>query len=208
MKVIKLRCTITDTVLYEGRFENVARCLEQAMKDRADITNVSLKNMDLSCAALDEASFHMADFTGANLTGANLSEANFTDCRFLGAALFNTCLSYSRLLRCGFEGASFGGTEITGTWLEDCRFSTLSCFTLDFVQAATMRGTSFIGTSGEAYPMTRPPLVIRGAQMGPVSLLDRHIKIGARVMPIHACAEHLQLVKGIEKLQKMKMIAA
>lgn len=208
MKVIKLHCNTTARTLYEGVFENAARCLEQAVKDRADITNVNLRNMDLSRAALDEATFHMADFTGANLTGANLSEARLTDCRFHGAALYNTCLSFSRFRHCGFEGASFGGTDIMGAWLEDCRFSTLSCFSLEFVQAATMRGSGFVDARGNAYPMTRPPLVVRGTQLGLICLMDGHTKIGARIMPAGTSTAHLQLLRGIEKLQKLKAPAA
>lgn len=204
MKVIKLRCNVTKTILYEGAFETAAQCLEHAIKDRADITNVNLKNTDLSRASLDEAVFHFADFTNANLTGANLSGATFTDCRFHGAALYNTFFCYSHFRHCSFESASFGGTDITSAWLEDCLFSTLSCFTLDFVLARTMRGSRFTDPEGKIYPMTRPPLVIKGTHMGPICLMDRHVKIGARIMPAASCPEHFQLLKGIEKLQKLK----
>ncbi len=84
--------------------------------------------------------------------------------------------------RARFEGASFGGTDITGSDISHAVFSNLSCFSLDFVLAASMIGCSFANTGGLVSTMSRPPVVIRGAAENIIVFMDHCVKIGHEML--------------------------
>lgn len=194
MQNYQLRSIKDDAILFEGRFDTFKACLERAVTDRVALHCVDLRNQNLTNANLDDALMPGADFSGSNLTGANMSESYFKDASFNGAALYNTCFCDSNLSACNFENAAFGATDIHGAIITRARFSTLSCFGLDFVTARAMIGCIFINPDGTPCPMSRPPLVIRGLGNDILVLLDHHTKTG------HNITESQRLRGILEKL--------
>jgi len=181
MTLIQLKSYKEELTLYEGNFPSMAACTEQAVADHVSLQYTDLRNTNLMNAALDGADLTGALLTGANMTGANLSEAKLKNANLNGAALYNSCMCYSDLSGCNFENASFGATNITSSDISKSRFSTLSCFTLDFAFADKMEGCSFITVDRLACPMSRPPIVIHGLTPSPIIVMDRHIKIGGKI---------------------------
>lgn len=183
MPLIKLQSDQDDHLLYEGNFPTLVACLEQAVRDRTDLTGINLHKANLMNANLDEAQMPYANLSGANLSGANLSEAFLKGANFMGCALYNTCFCYSDLSYCDFGDSSFGSTDIAGADISESRFSTLSSFTLDFNLARNMVGCVFRDPSEMLCAMSRPPVVIHGLQNGPLVMMDHHVKIGSIVKP-------------------------
>ena len=177
MKIYDIISRHSDTVLFSGRFRSFRHALECAVADNTDLTGADLRARNLSGVSLDDARLAQADFTGSNLTGANLSEAPLRGSSFVNTCLYNTCLAYSDLQGCSFVDASFGGTDITGSNLSYATFSTLSCFSLDFVDAAAMTGCVFTNPDGLIATMSKPPLVIKGASRSVIIFMDRTVKI-------------------------------
>lgn len=168
--------------MFEGRFKSFKACLEQAVRDRVALNCVSLRNLNLINVNLDDAIMPGADLSGSNLSGTNMSEAYLKGAAFNGSALFNVCFNDSNMSACDFTDASFGATDIHGSIISHAQFSTLSCFTLDFVQTREMGGCIFINPDGHICDMSRPPVVIRGIGRSPIILLDKHIKAGHNII--------------------------
>jgi hypothetical protein len=182
MTLVQIKsCRNGNKPLFEGHFHSMAACLEQAVAEQVNLEKADLRNINLTNANLDGANLAGAHFTGANLSGANLSEANLKGARFEGASLYNTCLCYSDLHACNFESASFGATDMTGCDLSGSRFSTLSCFGLDFALVENMQGCVFRDPGGTICEMSRPPVAIKGPGVNPVVFMDRHVKIGSHI---------------------------
>ncbi len=178
MKHYQIRSIEKRTILFEGFFENFKTCLENAVADKAILNHADLTNRNLTNVNLDDAIMPGANFTNSNLTGANMSEAYFKDARFNGAALYNTCFYDSNLTGCDFTDASFGATDIFGTIISNARFSTLSCFTLDFQSVRNMDGCLYISRDGHICRMSKPPLVVHGYTRKPIIFMDDHVKAG------------------------------
>lgn len=178
MRPYQILSTNDNTILFEGRFHTFKHCLEQAVRDKARLNNADLRQKNLSNATLDDGLFAQADFSGSNLTGANLSEAILRGAHFNSTDLYNTCFAYSDLQGCIFSDASFGGTDIAGSNISHAVFSTLSCFSLDFVDAAAMDSCVFTNPDGLVATMSSPPLVIKGASKKTIIFMDKNVKIG------------------------------
>jgi uncharacterized protein YjbI with pentapeptide repeats len=177
MKIYDIISRHSDKILFSGRFRSFRHTLESAVTNNTDLTGADLRARNLSGISLDDALLDQADFTGSNLTGANLSEARLRGASFINTCLYNTCFAYSDLQGCSFIDASFGGTDITGSNLSHSTFSTLSCFSLDFVDAAAMTGCIFTNPDGMIATMSKPPLVIKGASRSVIIFMDRTVKI-------------------------------
>ncbi|MCC6597668.1 MAG: pentapeptide repeat-containing protein [Alphaproteobacteria bacterium] len=182
MTQYQLRSTQNNSLIFEGNFTSFRACLEHAVNLRLNLEHIDLSHKNLSNAHLDEALLRGANFTGTNLSGANLSDSQLSGACFDSAALYNTCLALSDLEGCNFENASFGATDIHGTILDHARFSTLSCFSLDFTRARQMGGCHFVNPDGRICRMSRPPIVIRGLGREPLVLMDEDIKAGHNLL--------------------------
>ena len=119
----------------------------------------------------------------ANLTGANLSEANLSQSTFYNCSLYNTCLAYSDLRNSDLRGASFGATLIDGTNLQNCIFSTLSCFSLDFYLARCMDGCVYVSSQGSVHRMSQQPIVLKGCLNTHIIVFDQTVKVGMKFFP-------------------------
>ena len=171
----------TGTVIFEGDFASLRDCAEHAAGDGVCLDFADLAHANLVNASLDETSLRCARLHGANLTGANLSEADLDGSDFTDAVLCNTCLCFSSLRHCRFDGALFGAADITGSAVDRCVFSTLSAFHLNFRGAGSMDGCIYVDPENIHCPFSRPPAVVAGLAW-PVVVMDRHIKIGSRIM--------------------------
>ena len=162
MKTYTILSARTAAALYEGAFESFVHCLEQAVREGIDLSHADLRNRNLANACLDDGLLEGADFSNSNLTGANLSEANLRGASFYGTDLYNACMACADLSHCNFEDASFGATDISGSDISFSRFSTLSCFTLDFNAAQRLEKCSFTDEGQTLLSWSAPPVVVRG----------------------------------------------
>ena len=172
----------TKRILFSGQYRNFKSCLEDAVHRRVALEHGDFTNKDLSNVNLDEAIAPFAKFSHSNLSGANMSEALLNGSDFSSSALYNTCFHSSNLKGCNFKDAHFGGTDIHGASLGHSEFSTLSCFTLDFIRCREMKGAVFINPDGQVCSMSRPPVIIKGWRNLPVILMDDVIKSGHSVI--------------------------
>lgn len=190
-------CKHTDgTILYEGDFETLKHCLEDAVSRDIVLSYIDLKNQNLSNVNIDGANMPYANFSGSNLSGANLSEAIIHNSNFRNTSLYNCCMSHSDLQKCDFSGAGFGGTLIDYADLGGCSFSTLSCFDLDFVYCKNLEGCKFIEPNNRYYEMSGAPIVIKGMLNTPIILFDKTVKIGDRTMKRSAMPQLLSVLSS------------
>lgn len=181
MGYVSLTSYKTGKPLFAGFYPSTIACLEDAIRKETDLSYIDLSHQDLSNGNFDNACMPFARMIGANLSGANLSEACLANGLFHHADLYNTCLCYSDLRACDFTDCNFGGTDITGADISFSFFSTLSCFDLDFFNAAHMQGCIFLNTESEACEMSFRPIVVKGLLSTPMIIFDKQIKIGKTI---------------------------
>ncbi|MGH1398131.1 MAG: pentapeptide repeat-containing protein [Alphaproteobacteria bacterium] len=169
---------ITNTLLFEGTFPTFKHMLETAISEGENLSHADLRYKNLSHANLDEAYLAHADFTGANLTGANMSEANLYGANLSHTALHNTCFAYSDLSEADFTGAHCGATDIAMAYLDECTFSDISCFTLNFKQATSMQNCRFTTQNGESSHFSKAPIIINGLIESPLIITENTAYIG------------------------------
>lgn len=185
------------TVLFEGSFSSLKTCAEAAVAEGVNLDGADFRLKNLQGANLDDGALAGADFRGANLGGANLSEANLQGCTFENANLVDACLAHSTLRGADFSGTRLGATDIAGVDLRECLFAGLATFSLDFMQAANMDGSAYRHLETRLLPMTRPPRVLIGFMNTPAAMLDQHMVIGQRVLPLTHNSEAGTLLKEI-----------
>ncbi len=197
MRHFQITSCVDKSIIFEGQFYRFRHCLEQAVKEHVELQCADLTRRNLCNAMLDDAKLAHADFSGSNLTGANLSEAQLSGASFVNTDLYNTCFAGSDLRACRFEGASFGGTDITGCDISHSRFSTTSCFSLEFARAASMQGCLFTNPDGLRGLMSRPPVVIRGGNPPMMVFMDECLKIDHDLLDM---PEGIALLKSRQKV--------
>ncbi|MGZ9097253.1 MAG: pentapeptide repeat-containing protein [Micavibrio sp.] len=180
-----IKSSLVNEALYYGTFSSFRRCVEQAVADGISLRGASLRNTNLLNAELDGADFRQADLSGCNLAGANASECRMNGADFTGATLHGTILCESDLSHACMGSAAFGATDVFAAVLNDCHFSSLSAFTLDFIDASSMTGSCFVNPCGTVCPMSRPPVLIQGLNQRMI-IMDRHIKIGHDVFALNS----------------------
>ena len=203
MKHFSLRKHTDKTILYEGEYGSLKHCLEDAIKRNIDLSHINLRNQNLSNANIDGANMHDADFSGSNLSGANLSEALLHNSNFRETSLYNCCMSHSDLRECDFSGAGFGGTLIDYADLGGSRFSTLSCFDLDFVYCKSLEECKFIDPGNKHYEMSGAPIVIKNMLNTPIIIFDKTVKIGEKTIKRSAMPKLLSVLSsyGYQQIQ-------
>jgi len=97
----------------EYEAENIAKALEMAVKDGADLTRANLYGADLTRANLTRANLYGADLTRANLTRADLYGADLTRANLYGANLYGADLTRANLTRANLTGADLTRTDLT-----------------------------------------------------------------------------------------------
>tara|TARA_B100001989_G_scaffold202654_1_gene151086 strand:+ start:3001 stop:3624 length:624 start_codon:yes stop_codon:yes gene_type:complete len=183
MNITSLKSYKTGKTIFSGPYADIVACLEDAVQKRINLEYVDLSHQNLSNANLDEAHMPYADFTGCNLSGVNLSESNLRMSKFQHACLYNSYFCYSDLYGCDFINTDFGATNIVGADMQCCKFSTLSCFSLDFVDVGSLAGSQFHHVNGNIYPMSNSPIVIKGIFNTPIVIMDSVVQIGRNTFP-------------------------
>ncbi|PCI57008.1 MAG: hypothetical protein COB36_01695 [Alphaproteobacteria bacterium] len=187
------------TEIFSGYYSSFTECLEDAVKKQINLSHINLQNKNLSNANLDNAHMPNALFISTNLSGTNLSEANLANAVFYNCSLYNTCLSFSDLRRCDFRNANFGATLIDSANIQDCIFSTLSCFDLDFYFTANMTGCLFVSDDGKIHRMSKHPMVLKGFMNTHIIILDHTIKIGMKTFPKTILPELMKIISSYTK---------
>ena len=196
-KTYSIQHITTQSTLFEGIFASLKTCTEAAVREGADLSGADFRLKNLHGANLDDGAFAGADFRGTNLGGANLSEANLRGCRFENANLVDTCLAHSNAQGSDFSGARLGATDIAGADLRECLFAGLATFSLDFMAVADMGGSAYRHIETRLLPMTRPPRVLMGFMSTVAAMLDQHMVIGQRILPLAQHSEGGTLLKEI-----------
>ena len=173
----------TGKIIFSGHFLNFKACVEQAIADKISLFQADLRNTNFLNAELDGGDFRQADFSGSNMSGANASECQMQGANLSAVTLHGAVLCESNFRKTIFDGALFGATDVFGSNLSACRFSTPSAFTLNFSDAKTMTGSQFANSCGTLCQISRPPVVISGLNQT-VVMMDDHIKIGANVFAL------------------------
>jgi len=103
-------------VLFEHERENntIKLTLEEAVKQKADLSGADLSGADLSGADLSGADLSGADLSGADLSGANLLRADLSGADLSGANLLRADLSGANLLRANLLRAIIKDILIVG----------------------------------------------------------------------------------------------
>jgi hypothetical protein len=177
MKLIQLKRINDDKVIYEGRYNSIRACVEDAIRQGETLDYIDLSGANLVNASLDGAKMRGASLKGANLSGANLSEADFRGSNFSEASLYNACFCWSNLASCNFHYAGFGATDISGAILNCCRFAGLSTFSLSFGESLSMKDCRYTDMHGRKMAMNSPPLVIGGLERS-LAVIDEDVIIG------------------------------
>ena len=118
---------------------------------------------------------------------------------FYNCSLYNTCLSFSDLRKCDFRNANFGATLIDSANIQDCMFSTLSCFDLDFYFTASMTGCTFMSDDGKMHRMSKHPMVLKGFMNTHIIIFDHTIKIGMKTFPKTILPELIKIIISYTK---------
>jgi hypothetical protein len=108
---IKILNRFTGAVLFEGEYESLRACVEDAVRrnvslDGASLNGASLDGASLNGASLDRASLNDAWLDGASLNGAWLDGASLNGASLDGALL---------------DGASLNGASLDGAYLENAK---------------------------------------------------------------------------------------
>lgn len=166
--------------LFSGKYNTFEDCLEDAIFQKTDLSYIDLKYKNLSNLNLDGAIMPYADLKGSNLIGANMSECYLDGTIFDDSSLYNTCFAYSQMPSCSFLGCQFGATMIEGCNIQDSKFSTSSCFDLDFYLTTAMSGCIYVDQNYRTHKMSEPPSVLKGFLNTPIIILDQSIKVGSQ----------------------------
>lgn len=179
-------------ILFQTQAKSFKQALEIGVKENINFTAACLRHQNLSNANLDDGLFRGADFSYSNLNGANLSECDLAASIFSHATLYHCFLNLSDLSRSEFYDARFGDTDIMGATLNNCGFSSPSCFSLSFSHARAIRKCHFKTANGKIITFSKPPVINSGRFSSPVITIGEHKLIGNRL--IHqANAHHFSL---------------
>jgi uncharacterized protein YjbI with pentapeptide repeats len=134
---IELKHRVTGSVLFSLETDSLKRAVEEAVKQKTDLSFVNLRGADLEGANLEEAYLGGADLERADLERADLYEANLR-----GANLYRVNLKGADL-----EEANLRGANLRGAYFEEAYFE----------------GAYFEGANGEKLKLVgRRPLLIIG----------------------------------------------
>ena len=180
MKHYQLKKKQTGQILFEGLFNTIKECLEDAVTRQIDLIGVELENSNLSGINLDGANLFQASLKNCNLTGANISEAQCTEAEIINCDLTAACLAYSHFQGTSFYETSFGSTDLAGSHIENCVFSCPSCFSNNFSQTKIFKNCYYVHSNTEYCELERPPIVMTGLPYE-VVFMSRHMKVGCVV---------------------------
>ena len=122
--------------------------LEQAAREKKDLTGYNLKKTDLSRADLSGGHLFDSRLEGAELLGANLSHCDLTHCSLKGADLTKADLSYARLWNADMAGANLTECDLSFADLWNARLFNVKLWRADFSGAMTLAKSNFSQETG------------------------------------------------------------
>ena len=194
MMHMSLTNRLNNTILFKGKFNSIADCLEAAVTDNVTLTGLDISFINLTNANLDNATFINCNFRNTNLCGANLSECRIIESDFTNALLCNTCICETELIKNDFTMTLFGATDIAGSTLENCKFSTNSSLDLNFSEARHIQNCIFECPEKTQAVFNHAPIVIKGLFKKNIAIFDGNIKIGTS---LYAIPQNLNLYTEI-----------
>lgn len=165
------------SVLFEGRFMTIRRCVEAAIREGVDLSNVDLRGANLRHAHLDDAKMRGACLWGTILDYADMSGGVFEGCDFRTASLKETCLAESSLQGADFRGAYFSKTIVVESDFSNTQFSCPSIFSLRWCEAKTLAGAVYWHKGEVPFDLSGVPLSVQGPE-GHIVCLDDYILEG------------------------------
>lgn len=126
MKTIKL-VDINGNVLFEHTEENntIKRTVEAAIKAGASLKRINLRGADLTNITLENVDLTYADFTGSDLSLATISHATCTNALFTDATLVASIISHSFFNSTCFKEALLINSQFEYTSLRFVNFTTV-----------------------------------------------------------------------------------
>jgi hypothetical protein len=120
---MKILNRFNSNIIFEFECNTLKECVEEAVKQKANLNEANLWGADLGGAnlrganlwgaVLSEANLRGADLRGADLKGADLSEANLRGANLWGADLKGAVLSEANLRGADLRGADLWGEKLT-----------------------------------------------------------------------------------------------
>ncbi len=147
--------TIGGKILISKDASSLEDCLEQEVKEGADLRGANLSGANLrgaylSGAYLSGAYLRGADLRGAYLSDANLSGAYLSDANLSGAYLSDAYLSDANLSGANLSGANLRGAYLSGAYLSGADLSGAN------LSGANLRGANLSGAKGINKYLTTP----------------------------------------------------
>lgn len=176
----EIRSRLTKEVIFSGEYVSLKACVEDAARKGFVLDYADFRRANLTHANIDGLKGNHICFDYANLVGANLSESVIGQSSFCNASLQNVCFCEANYYDCDFRGALFGASDIAGAVLRRCVFDTLSCFSLNFIDAGLIHSCSYV-SENMTCPMNSDPLVLNGLEY-PIIFMDEHISFGSLVV--------------------------
>jgi hypothetical protein len=106
---------------FSGEYTSLSKCIEEAIKQNADLRGANFYGDNLESANLKDANLYGANLYGANLEGTNLKDADLKDANLEGTNLKDANLEGANL-----EGANLPHFKITPEVGEFSAFKKLS----------------------------------------------------------------------------------
>jgi len=152
-------------VIYSSETTSLKECLENAVKDSADLYGANLSGADLYGADLSRANLSRANLFGADLYGSDLSRA------FLSRAnLSGSDLSGANLSRADLYGANLSGANLSRANLSRANLSGANLSRANLSRDVKIK---------------QPPIQLDAIKYG-IIIFDAHMKIGCE---FHSIAE-------------------
>jgi hypothetical protein len=175
--------SVSENILYEGRFSSVKKGVEMAVADNVDLAGINLRCANMAHANLDNAKMGKACLWGANLSHTDLCGADLQGADFRTAHLLHSCLVEANCNEADFKGAYFVKTILTRAKLSGAEFSCPSVFNVNLNEAALLDGAVYYHMGEIGCDLSSPPLVIQGL-VQPVILMKDKAVIGSVIQEV------------------------
>ena len=123
--------------------ESYGSDLTQKIRSEKHLTDVNLKNADLSRSDLSGIQLFDACLEGAELVGTNLSGGDLTHCSLKNADLTKANLTGARLWNTDLNGANMAECDMNGSDLWNAKLFNVKLWCADFRSAKSITKNSF-----------------------------------------------------------------
>jgi uncharacterized protein YjbI with pentapeptide repeats len=111
---ITIRNRRTNDIIWESQKTTYKEAVEEALKNKVNLSGANLSGANLSGANLSGVSLSWANLSWANLSGVSLSGANLSGANLSGANLSWANLSWANLSGVSLSGANLSGVSLSG----------------------------------------------------------------------------------------------